>query len=719
MADPKIDSFDIGALERAVNDSAGRVSGIWLSFVAFSAYLAAAASMVSHRQMFLEEPIKLPTVNIDLPLVASAILLPLLFVIYHIFVLLQVVLLARTADAYNEAIEHGVPEATDRTRVRQRLANTLFAQLFAGSPREREGVLGWLLRLMAWVTLAIAPVCVLVVFELKFLPHHSALVTWTHRGLIVVDLLAILLLWAGAVDPRRDIAWQGLMKSWKITLGAAVIAAVCCLLFTFPGEPNRLWMRLLPAGHVTQSDITQCQVPWVFEEIFVVNFDRLSLPGEDFVDDDKLAKIISSADAKDRPPYDGERTRNFRMRDLSCGNFSGTDLRHVDLSGAHMSGAHFDGAKLQGARMTGAVLESASMEGARLDGSDLYDAHLLGAVLNSAQFHGARLDKGDFQNASLRRASFLGASLDGAQFPGAKLDNAKLAGVSMPGALLAGASLSSTELQGTNLKGANLVGAKVNGTQLQGADLSEARLQGADLYRVNLSGAKLTRSWLQGATIRSASLPAATFYEAQLQGVQFASQLQHVVIERSFIWLAQTQSCRDAWVILPRPDDAIAVTYAGTLELPQKATPDATAKFIEQTLELLPPGFDPNDRDTLRTTLQTRLTAGAEPSSKATQEKWQTCAEDTSQFWGEDDHDEQTAVHLGELACMEGRGSPYIARAIQADWIFTGFQLNESGRKLLAQALLGSKDSPCPGAAGLGDEVKQALRDLVDKKPAE
>jgi hypothetical protein len=151
-----IDPLDIGALERSVNDSAGRVSGIWLSFVAFSAYLAASASMISHRQIFLEEPIKLPTINIDLPLVASAILLPLLFVIYHIFVLLQVVLLARTADAYNEAIDHSISDAADRTRVRRRLANTLFAQLFAGSPREREGVLGWLLRLMAWITLAIA-----------------------------------------------------------------------------------------------------------------------------------------------------------------------------------------------------------------------------------------------------------------------------------------------------------------------------------------------------------------------------------------------------------------------------------------------------------------------------------------------------------------------------------------------------------------------------------
>src|SRR4051812_32333626 len=174
MPDARIDPYDVSALERSVNDSAGRVSGIWLSFVAFAAYLAAAASMISHRQIFLEEPIKLPTINIDLPLVASAILLPLLFVIYHVFVLLQVVLLARTADAYNQALHHAIEDSEGRTFVRQRLANTLFAQLFAGSPREREGVLGWLLRLMAWITLAIAPVLVLILFEIKFLPYHSA-----------------------------------------------------------------------------------------------------------------------------------------------------------------------------------------------------------------------------------------------------------------------------------------------------------------------------------------------------------------------------------------------------------------------------------------------------------------------------------------------------------------------------------------------------------------
>src|SRR4051812_13962408 len=165
MADArKIDPFDVEALEKSLNDSATRVSTIWISFLTFSLYLLVAAATVTHRQLFLAEPLKLPVLNIDLPLWGFFFLAPMLFVILHAYVLMQVLLLARTAAAYNAAVERaGLPPEEDTT-LRQRLANTLFAQIFAGSPREREGWLGWLLKAMAWITLAIAPILILLVF---------------------------------------------------------------------------------------------------------------------------------------------------------------------------------------------------------------------------------------------------------------------------------------------------------------------------------------------------------------------------------------------------------------------------------------------------------------------------------------------------------------------------------------------------------------------------
>jgi hypothetical protein len=160
------DPFDVAALERSINDSATRVSTIWVSYLIFALYLLIATGTATHRQLFLEEPLKLAALNIDLPLYWFFVLAPILFVIFHLYVLLQVLLLGRTAAAYNEIVDKTIGSAPENALMRQRLANTLFAQIFAGSPREREGWLGWLLRAMAWITLAFAPIYIILAFQL-------------------------------------------------------------------------------------------------------------------------------------------------------------------------------------------------------------------------------------------------------------------------------------------------------------------------------------------------------------------------------------------------------------------------------------------------------------------------------------------------------------------------------------------------------------------------
>src|SRR5262245_29682470 len=208
----KIDPFDVEALEGSLNESATRVSTIWVSFLIFSLYLLTAAATVEHRQLLLAEPVKLPVLNIELPLWGFFFLAPILFVIFHAYVLLQVLLLGRTAAAYNHAVERAGLAADDAASLRQRLANTLFAQIFAGSPREREGWLGWLLKAMAWITLAIAPLLLLLTFQVSFLPYHSHLATWTHRGLIAAELVVVFLLWPLVLDSRREPEWT---MAWR------------------------------------------------------------------------------------------------------------------------------------------------------------------------------------------------------------------------------------------------------------------------------------------------------------------------------------------------------------------------------------------------------------------------------------------------------------------------------------------------------------------------
>jgi hypothetical protein len=110
----KPDPFNVEALEKSLNDSATRVSTIWVTFLIFGLYLVIAAGTVTHRQLLLQDPVKLPALNIDLPLVAFFFLAPALFVVFHAYVLLQVLLLGRTAAAYNEALDRAVERSLDR-----------------------------------------------------------------------------------------------------------------------------------------------------------------------------------------------------------------------------------------------------------------------------------------------------------------------------------------------------------------------------------------------------------------------------------------------------------------------------------------------------------------------------------------------------------------------------------------------------------------------------
>src|SRR5262245_15341105 len=304
---PKLDAFDVTALERSLNDSSTRVATIWVSFLIFSLYLLNTAATVTHRQLFLPEPLKLPVLNIDLPLWGFFFLAPILFVILHVYVLLQVLLLARTAVAYNAAVERADLLPEENASLRQRLANTLFAQIFAGSPREREGWLGWLLKAMAWITLVIAPILILLVLQFMFLPYHSPLATWTHRFLIAAELAAASVLWPLVLDARRDFEWTRIWMQLKRTAALPVrlfgpkdrrrdewvwlrqqavpmaswvlFVLVSLLLATFPGEPHLNLVTGQPLLSV------QCE-RWVARR-----FDRLNLPFVDVVDDEKFDKI--------------------------------------------------------------------------------------------------------------------------------------------------------------------------------------------------------------------------------------------------------------------------------------------------------------------------------------------------------------------------------------------------------------------------------------------
>jgi hypothetical protein len=118
-------------LRDAVVDAATLGGGLWLSYFFMFFYLAIAAGGVTHRDLFFENPVKLPFLNVDLPLVGFFVLGPLLFLIVHAYTLLHFTLLAGKVGAFDTALREHIADDDTRAHIRQLLPSNIFVQFQA------------------------------------------------------------------------------------------------------------------------------------------------------------------------------------------------------------------------------------------------------------------------------------------------------------------------------------------------------------------------------------------------------------------------------------------------------------------------------------------------------------------------------------------------------------------------------------------------------------
>ena len=683
----KVDPFDIEALERAVNDSATRVSAIWISFLVFSLYLLIAATTVTQRQLLLAEPLKLPVLNIDLPQWGFFFLAPILFVILHIYVLLQVLLLGRTTAAYNGAVARADLSPEENASLRQRLANTLFAQIFAGSPREREGFVGALLRAVVWITLAIAPILILLAFQFSFLPYHSHIATWTHRLLILFEVAAFFLIWPLALDARKDFQWPKFgadirrllllplqlfgpkrreewpwLRQQTIPISACVLFVLVSLsLATFPGEPH---VNLL-TGQPLLS--VQCH-RWIQRKFDAAHlsvdlrFDRLVLPQVDVVDDEKLAQMAKHSAERIIGPYEGERTQDFQGRDFNCSELVSADLRRVDLTGARLAGANIAFAVLDGAKLDSAELRGANLNYAQLPATSLVDAQLQGASMRGADLRGAFLYNAQLQGAVLERASLQGAGL-------------------------------SAQLQGASLLDAQFQGASISDTQFQGAMASYAMFQGAHFSGVRLEGVSLVG--------------------AQLQGTEFTdSILTYADLSDAYVWRAKGAACGDGFVSNHNPSPIVEVRRRERVRIQGphdfiQATSEEVAKFVEDSTAGIPDIRFQKDA-------KKNMSEGLDLTKKDAadiEESWKSC-ELASSKKPREEFDKERAVFLRDFVCGAADDRKAIVHGI-VDNLLAGDLSRPNFSAQLARGLLGEDGRACAATKDLDGRTRKILRDAI------
>jgi hypothetical protein len=186
---------DLGALRDAVVDAASVGAGLWISYLFALFYFGIAAGAATHRDLLLENAVKLPFLNVELSLQVFFVLGPLVFLIVHAYVLLHFVFLAGKIGAFHSELQAKVPFDDTQAGLRRQLPSNIFIQLLAGPPEARTGIIGSLLWLIIAISFVASPIALLILFQLQFLPYHSGWITWWHRIALVSDLVLLWILW--------------------------------------------------------------------------------------------------------------------------------------------------------------------------------------------------------------------------------------------------------------------------------------------------------------------------------------------------------------------------------------------------------------------------------------------------------------------------------------------------------------------------------------------
>ena len=444
---PQLSQEVKGFLDEA-NAASDPARTAWLAFLLLLTYVVVTLASVSHKDLLLNSPVRLPIINADIPLVGFFQYAPAMLLLVYLSLLVQHVILARKYRRFTDALAAYELKARTRHVAREGVHSYVFSQILAGPEANR--ITRLMMQLIVYVTFAVLPIVTLLYFQIKFLPFHEVWITYWHRFAVILGFAMLILLTPimQHAPPKRK---------WDIRLGPQAEA------WEASGRQVALVLLLLPIVVGFSWLIATVPDEWIDRRLGFVAPVTAGIGAEG---EAKLLNPIVRRLVYDRIPDDGN--KGWWRRWLL--SYRVLIVEDTDL------GAD-DDAKI--------VLRERNFRYALLNRSDFHHADLTWADLRGAQLWKS-LAKGRLNDTQLQ-----GASLKEAEFQGAQMSSAAMQGADLRGALLQGVDLSYTKLQGADLRGAQLQGADLRGARLQGADLQGAQLQDADLQGAELRGAVL------------------------------------------------------------------------------------------------------------------------------------------------------------------------------------------------------------------------------------
>jgi hypothetical protein len=123
-------------LRESASNTGQHVRTVYLTFLLLCTYIGVIIGSTIDVQLLRVEPVTLPLLNVQIPIVGFYSFVPWLLVFLHFNLLLQLYLLSRTLHRLNGAVEN-LKNPVDQAELRARLFPFHFSHLLAGRHKSR------------------------------------------------------------------------------------------------------------------------------------------------------------------------------------------------------------------------------------------------------------------------------------------------------------------------------------------------------------------------------------------------------------------------------------------------------------------------------------------------------------------------------------------------------------------------------------------------------
>ena len=327
--------------------------------------------------LFLESPIQLPFVGVQLTLKGFYIFAPLLLLAWHSLILFH-------ARQHYRRLYDRWWLSRGHNKVLDDLTLGWFEQMIKTSGKAR-----W-----AWGSLNVCLYCLLPLLALsafyyRFAAYQDGWISSVHLVLIVLDLVLISRLWVSRKAIKTGVSWIIPVLFFVSSLGLLYWPII--FLISYPGTPIKV-LKSLKSLRIGDIPIGE----WLIPHLQVRGEILVQLSASDYAvirtlhlkDEQALSGAVENSE---KLPLIDRTGRSFRFADLVGSTiprtrFSNARLEFSQLKGANMIASeliatHLEGADLSGAHLRKVQFEGTNLGGIQLEGADLREAHLEGANL--------------------------------------------------------------------------------------------------------------------------------------------------------------------------------------------------------------------------------------------------------------------------------------------------------------------------------------------------